>query len=259
MNISDGPATESRPNGHTPRRDDAQVVVIDLPSWEAFHKQIADFTPSGRYIWRGQRQAWPLISVFDRHWQGPPSARSAALDSGLRRFKHEMGQAHPQIRLGHSESVWWALGQHYGLKTPLLDWTHSPYVAAYFAFAEKPCETDDGYRHIYALDQKSLRRLIERRSRARFIEVIDKLDYPSQRFSVQRSVLTRALNGDDIETNVRRYAKRRPNRVFVQLRIPAGHRRRCLRSLDLMNINYQTLLLDLRSVVDACDAQMAST
>ena len=37
-------------------------------------------------------------------------------------------------KLGREQ--WWALGRHYGLVTPLLDWTEKPYIAAFFALIE---------------------------------------------------------------------------------------------------------------------------
>ena len=45
----------------------------------------------------------------------------------------------PEIPKGilKSDCDWWAYGRHFGLNTPFLDWSLSPFIAAFWAFAGK--------------------------------------------------------------------------------------------------------------------------
>lgn len=54
----------------------------------------------------------------------------------------------------------WALGRHYGLKTPLLDWSASPFIAAFFALHE---ECGGQERSLYALNASLMNRELCRR------------------------------------------------------------------------------------------------
>lgn len=49
----------------------------------------------------------------------------------------------------------WHLGQHYGMATPQLDWTYSPWVALFFT-AEKPVQIDNELAAVWVLDMNVL-------------------------------------------------------------------------------------------------------
>jgi hypothetical protein len=53
-------------------------------------------------------------------------------------FRQEAHRAFPQTVLSRKDYIldWWPLMQHYGAPTRILDWSHSPYVALYFAVVQ---------------------------------------------------------------------------------------------------------------------------
>jgi hypothetical protein len=238
------------------------VRQVTLTSWQEFSQTILTLQKGPGYVWRGQRQDWPLTSSFDRKVKvNGQDDRTNKLVAHLDRFKTRMNKTFPNVLPPHDIDIW-ALGQHYQLMSPLIDWSLSPYIAAYFAVAESPEPNDDSYRYVYGLS-RSLRRLMTKQKKAakllstdRSVPFIEQLLYPSPRFTAQQGIFTKAFQGNDIHKYVLSFSRKRPSKqLIVKIIIPTSERSDCLRQLHLMNIDHISLLLDLRGVVDDCNGE----
>ena len=241
-------------------------MEITFKSWKEFYNYLLSeyITKQIAFYWRGQRrQDWSLATTFDRLYETrstPNLTKEKALKQQFAKFIFAIRgkQGAPQssadtLNDPDKQNEIWALGQHHGLATPLLDWTLSPFVAAYFAFEEATPEHEqqNDFRAIWVVERSPIREKMRDLQKSPNFSPVDhpeeiiSLSIDNPRLISQSGILVRmpekTLN-DWINTHLGVDYKKC---IFAKLLVPEPEREIILRSLNMMNINRSTLFPDL--------------
>ncbi len=261
-----------------PKYDGEGMETIIVSSLDEFHKLIQIFSKNinnsndrylDYYIWRGQeKEEKELIPGFYRKSKYKDLERrdrEKELKKILNTFKKRLKELPPNPlfkfeELKKEDDTIWAIGQHYGLLTPLLDWTEVPYYALYFAFYKK--SKGQKNRVIYALNRPEINRRILKIKEPvtkkvieikRIIPDIKYLPYiQNKRLIAQRSLFTKYYEKAKIEDSSKRVSKNSSKVILMKVIISNHLQNDCLNLLESMGITHGSLFPDYSGAVDIC-------
>ena len=221
-------------------------VICD--SWNGFldffHNENALRQNNG-YVFRGHAsENWKLESTLKRALDdGDEKELEILEEQSLESFKKyslgKRGHNPPSL----TENEWWALGQHFGLNTPLLDWSESPYVAAFFAFNSQNNETDNVV--IWLLSRSVNKKpCIDKLKKENHIEFLTPYLDENARLINQRGLFVRTPNMQCVTEWIKNI-QIKGSIDLARILVPKSEKEFALDSLDKMNINEFTLFPDL--------------
>lgn len=228
---------------------------IEITSIEDFDSLLSTINENyaywPNYIFRGQGQSdWLLESTLSRILKKIKYKNKISLiNEHLGKFSLDIRGRRGLNPKQLNEDELWALGQHYGLHTPLLDWTQSPYVALFFALTGVE-KSPTGYSTLWALhcpDIKIINEFYEKKYKDNekwIIKLINPLLDENGRLVNQNGLFTKINYQNHIES----WVEKGPDLDWVTLsrmNISDKVKEEGLFFLNLMNINYSTLFPDL--------------
>jgi hypothetical protein len=235
---------------------------IQLDHWSDFRSALAYATGDySEYVYRGHAHSdWLLESSFERlaHRTGQYD-RTTHLFNFVRAASGRLETRSETT--AYDENDQWALAQHHGLATPLLDWTSSPYVAGFFAFSENDVPRQTASRAIYALSRTGIvlagyrmTQKVPKNTTAGVVQLFSPIARDNRRMKSQNGLFTKIPDGFDIASFLRASLSTDDRRrVLIKFLVPNHERHNALVDLNMMNINHASLFPDLHGASMYCN------
>jgi hypothetical protein len=235
-----GVLTQGSPN------EPSQLTPLPIANWAEF-KNYASALEAYRYIFRGQSDSsWRIRTHF--HRTGRSDLRRFIKDDVSILHRNLSGLTAHFFNLANpiENAAFYTLVQHHGYPTPLLDWTFSPYVAAYFAYRNLPKDkrTDEHKVRIIVFDATQWRNDFPQLQKiipaTRHFSLLAPLGINNTRLVPQQALMT-VSNVDDIEGYIEERETHR-NKTYLQvIDLPGSQRQVVMRELSMMGITAGSL------------------
>jgi len=225
----------------------ACIETVHAENWPELAGVVDEyFSHYSNYIFRGQADSeWRLQPTINRVLNGLYAElpeKNEALEFHKARFRENI-RGRVNFDLKHaSDAEVWALGQHFGLSTPLLDWSLSPYVALFFSLFG-PCES--GNRVLWAILKDDIEVLdAKKRGSQKGVAIVNPMTHYNDRLVSQRGLFLNIPIGVDLEDWVRK-GKDCGWVTLYKITFPDKIREDALSALNIRNINHLSLFPDV--------------
>ena len=236
-----------------PAEDNKSKIVGEEISWSEFKSRVSQYL-NNKYLYRGQKETWRLRTSFHR---GDRYRISKFIDTDVKQLHKKLSSITPHyfdLNIPEQNGSFINLIQHHGYPTPLLDWTYSPYVSAFFAFRDWPigCSANK-FSRIYVFNNSEWQKNYPQNQNIDpphpHLSVMDFIAINNPRLVPQQAVTT-VTNIDDIEAYVLEREKESSKEYLKAFDISAKERDIAMIDLRFMGITAGSMFPSIAGICE---------